>query len=303
MKKTAVTFALAGALGLGALHGLEVPALKMPPLTVDAKIGFDTEHVNHGRKEGKKCIQMAVETGADLAGGHGYLGAQSTLMLADSVPTWSGSRAMSLNHVSPYIGFSHDLADCCSLDIGYVAHLYTNLKPFELYLDNNDNVSPMQVYPISDNTNEFYVGAAMDMICSPKVYLSYDFNRKEFDLVGSLSYGYDLGTCGLNNFSVEGKAHLGYDYAKRPFGAKNFFKDIIPSYDNLIETQFMHQSKDYFYLGLGADLVYKYNEQANVRLGARYEVNSTSKKHWNNYLFGGGHKGMVWFSSAVEFSF
>ncbi|MDR2030356.1 MAG: hypothetical protein LBP65_02730 [Puniceicoccales bacterium] len=305
MKKTAVSLTLAGVLGFGALHGLEVPAFQMPPLTVDAKIGFNTEYVNHGRREGEKCIQMAVETGLDFGGGHGYIGATSALMLADSIPWWSHGRALSMNNISPYIGYSHDLANCCVLDIGYTAHLYTNVKPFERWLNMNDGWWGEQLYPIDDNSNEFYIGVTADVVCSPKLYLAYDFNRKEFDLVGSIRYGYDLTACGLNNFSLEGKAHVGYDYAKRPFGVKNFFKDVagIGSFDNPIEGRFRDQCKDYFYFGLGADLVYKYNEQSNVRIGARYEVNSTSKNHWNNALFGGGHKGLIWFSSAVEFSF
>jgi hypothetical protein len=287
MKKTAASLAMVCVLGT-------LSAMEMPQLTLDAKLGFESEHVSRGRKEGNQNFQLAAEVGTEVVGGHAYVGASSSLFLRDTIAKdgtttlWSASA----NQVSPYIGYSHDLMGRFTLDAGYIAHLYTNFRPVDDYYGlTGDGKVPLE---LARNTNELYFGATADIICSPRVYFSYDVDREEFCLSGSIGYTYDLGQFGMNRFAVDGKLELGYDYGKRPFGLKDYFKEDAVGF---------RQKKDYFFYTLGADIVYKYNEQASLRAGARYAGNSASEHNWNNAIFGCGHKDMIWFTSAVEFSF
>ncbi|MDR2341091.1 MAG: hypothetical protein LBD72_02060, partial [Puniceicoccales bacterium] len=79
MKKTLACVALVGALGM-----TELPALDLSMLSFDAKLGYESEYVTHGRKEGQENLQFAVEVGADIGGGHLYGGATSVLLFKDS---------------------------------------------------------------------------------------------------------------------------------------------------------------------------------------------------------------------------
>jgi hypothetical protein len=282
MKKTASSLILMGALGLNAA----AYGLALPPLTIDSKIGFESEYVNCGRKEGQECFQLAAETGSEFAGGHLYVGAQSAVMLGDA------GKYGSSNSVSPYIGFRRDVLGWLNVDCGYEARLYTNLRPLAAAIQGA--IVDAGGVSVVRNTNELYAGVSADVLLNPKAYLAYNFDREEFSIVGSIGYSYDLSGFSLGRFALEGKAHIGYDYAKRPFGIREFFGT---------DSNYAGKSKDYFYFGLGADLIYKYNEQANIRAGTRYEVNTASKTNWGNAIFGSGHKNLVWFTSAVEFSF
>ncbi|MDR0679177.1 MAG: hypothetical protein LBF24_02950, partial [Puniceicoccales bacterium] len=130
---------------------------------------------------------------------------------------------------------------------------------------------------------------------APRAYISYDTNRKELNISFAAGYTYDLGAIGLDHCALEGNFFCGYDYARRPFGISGFFKE-----DGLASTE----RKDYFYYGVGADVIYKYNEQASLRAGLRFSGNSAPRTSWANDLLGFvGHKDLFWFSSAVEFSF
>jgi hypothetical protein len=289
MKKTLATLALAAPFGA-------LAAFDMPALNLNSKIGFDSEYVNHGRKEGQENMTASAEIAMPVMGGQAYAGASTVLMIEDSErymlfdPRGSnGPEVLELTsigsfaEVSPYLGYSRDIAGLFTADIGYVAHLYTNLSALSvLGVD------------LKRNTNELYVGGAVNTLFSPKGYIAYDFDRDEFDITVSGTYSYDLGNFGMNHFAVEGKVLLGFDHVRRPYGIKGFFATNLD------------ESKNYFYFGLGADLVFKYNEQASIRGGLHLSGNSVSKGNWANRGVLNdkeSHKNLVWFSSAVEFSF
>ncbi|MDR0428618.1 MAG: hypothetical protein LBG86_01115, partial [Puniceicoccales bacterium] len=226
MKKT-IACMLAAAVGFASLQALDVP-----PLTLASTIGFNTEYVNHGRKEGHQNVQMSAEMGADVLNSHAYVGARSVLFLKDDAIDLGkrdenirsnfpfSNRSISANEIAPYVGFTYDLQDCVTLDAGYVAHVYTNLKSLvntKSATDTaNTGIGP-DGYVIARNTNELYIGARFDVTFLPEVYISYDFDREEFDINGAAVYSYDLGQVGIPHFAFECSAKAGYDYAKRPF--------------------------------------------------------------------------------------
>ncbi|MDR2664431.1 MAG: hypothetical protein LBB14_02810 [Puniceicoccales bacterium] len=287
MKRLLSLTALCGLLGVGSLGAFDLPIL-----TLDARVGFDSEYANRGRKEGQANFQMATETGVPIFGGHGYVGASSVLMLEDGLIDLEDhigrgghiSGNGSMNEVSANVGFCRSVGGWFTADLSYAYHMFTNLRGIV--------ASGVDIRRCS---SEISLGAVGEVLFSPKAYLSYDINRKEFNVSFAAGHTYDLGAVGLDHCAFEGNFFCGYDYARRPFGIIGFFKE-----DGLSSSE----RKDYFYYGLGADLIYKYNEQASIRAGMRFCGNSAPRTSWVNDLLGFvGHKDLLWFSSAVEFSF
>lgn len=284
---------------LSSLGCAGLSAFELPELTMDVKGGFDSEYVYRGRKQGNQNFQLGFETGTEVLGGHLYAGAWGNLLTKDTILNVPATGdiplmtnvAFSLNEAAPYIGYSYGITDMFMIDVGYIAHIYTNMKPLTQYFQNDYGQSG-----IARNTNEIYLGVAADVILSPKVYVSYDFDREEFCALANVGYSYDLGQFGWNNIAIEAKGEIGYDYAKRPYGIKRYFDAFAQ------EGGALARSKDYFFWGVGANLVYKYNEHAKVKAGVKYAGNGGSKTDWQNYFFG-QHKNMCWFTSCVECSF
>jgi hypothetical protein len=268
----------------------------LPAFNVDAKVCFDTENVNRGRKEGQANFKMSTEAGVALLTGHGYIGASSVLMLEDTI------LFSSMNTVSPYIGFCHDVCGWFTIDASVAYHSYTNLNLYSFSTDIGDPSDPEDDSTIGNaaasHGTEFSIGLIGEMLFSPKLYLSYDIDRQEFNAILSASYVYDLGAVGIDHFALKGGLSVGYDSASRPFGIKGYFADGGPG--NLYD-----ESKGYVYYGVAADLVYKYNEQATFHIGVRFSGNTASENDWQNALcqFDSNSKNLLWFASAVEFSF
>ncbi|MDR2668246.1 MAG: hypothetical protein LBB38_04395 [Puniceicoccales bacterium] len=286
MKKLLSLTAFLGLAGAGALCAVDLPAFN-----VDAKVCFDTENVNRGRKEGQQNFKISTEAGVALLTGHGYIGASSVLLLED--PNIFGS----LNSVSPYVGFCHDVGGWFTVDGSLAYHRYTNVPSiFKDIASSGDGDDVI----VSDGGVELSVGFIGEMVFSPKLYFSYDFDRREFNTILSASYVYDLGALGLDRFALKGGLSLGYDTASRPYGCKAYFDGSDGDNDD---------KKGYFYYGLAADLVYKYNEQATFHAGVRFSGNAAKTSSWANSYFSFGFddyanpRNLLWFSSAVEFSF
>lgn len=302
-KKTLASLIASAALGTASLGAFE-----MPELTLDVKGGFDSEYVYRGRKQGSQNFQVGFETGTQLLGGHYYLGAWNTNMLEDQTMTFkyktndaagTFNGSLSMNETALYTGYSYGISEKVMLDLGYMAHLYTNMKPWTSAFKEEYGTG------LTRNTNEIYLGMAADVVMSPKLYFSYDFDREEFCLLGTIGYSYDLTQYGWNNIAIEVKGDFGYDYAKRPFGIKNYYSNFAKQAIHTVGGQdrtTLGTSKGYVFWSAGANLAYKYNEHAKFKVGVRYSGNAAGKNDWNNYFFG-GHKNMCWFTSCVECSF
>jgi hypothetical protein len=266
MKKIFACMALAGALGVA-----ELPALDLSALALNVKVGFETEYVTHGRKEGQQNVQIAGEVGTDISKGHLYGGLTSVVLLKDDAPP-AGVDRMSTTNISPYAGYSYDFSRLLKGDAGYVAHFYTNFSGKN----------------IKKNTNEIYAGVIFDLLFDPSVYAFYDIDRHEFSFIAVGSYVYDLSSFGLNNCSLEGKAKVGYDYSSKPFA---------------ISGGVHQESKDYIYFCFEGGFGYRHNDNTTFRGTISYSGNSASAHNWANSIFGGRHKNCVWIGGNVEFNF
>ncbi|MDR0351410.1 MAG: hypothetical protein LBH49_02070 [Puniceicoccales bacterium] len=150
------------------------------------------------------------------------------------------STLKTMNQVDVYTGFTYQMTDILSADLGYIHHFYTNLKgkvagvlgkadvpeigtaiaPNHALIDGEKYVS-YKFEPIffrKTNSNEIYAGVMADVLLNPTTYLAYDFNRRELNFEGRINYTIDLEKYGLSGFSVDLNAKLGYDRASKPFG-------------------------------------------------------------------------------------
>ena len=93
-------------------------AFDMPALKVDGQIEYNTKWVENGAVVSDHNFAPSVEVGLPLFGaGDLYAGVDAHLM------TSNGKSVQ--NRVDPYVGFSYDISDMFTLDVGYTAKIHT----------------------------------------------------------------------------------------------------------------------------------------------------------------------------------
>ena len=275
----------------------------VPPLSLGTHIAFDSEYVDRGARLGQQVFTPSIEVGASILDkGQLYFGNQNFLAVKSS----------DFNKHDFYIGFSYDITDLFTADLGFVAHIQRNLKDAfnkealrearktqgnpNLTLENLTTASggvPANLADVKKRSYEFYVGLAANVLLNPSFYYNYDFTWKRHNIEGKVNYLYDLSSVGVNGFAVDLSAKIGYDHTKRPWGIK---KDAAQRllWDNDLK-------KGYFYYGTGADLVYSFKENVQARAGVKYE-GLNKKEAWACGAYA-GRKNLVWFSTSLECGF
>ncbi|MDR1433370.1 MAG: hypothetical protein LBI61_03490 [Puniceicoccales bacterium] len=258
-------------------------------LSLETGIKFESEHVFRGRREmrnafvphvalGYRCIEDAeIYVGLDAA-------------LAAKAHSMSGV----FNSFSPCVGLEYDITDMFTVDVGYCHHFYPSIDEYEGEMDDyiKDNVKK--------NSGEIYAGLLVDVLLSPKAYISYDFTRRELAIEGHVGYYFDLSDHLLSGLGIDLGAKLGYCTSSRPYGLN---KDDIAEEG----TDDITNKKDYFYYGAAADLVYELNSNAKVKIGVACEGNSAKRNSWPNFWGAGDKKvagrSSLWFNTSVDCSF
>jgi hypothetical protein len=178
--------------------------------------------------------------------------------------------------------------------------------------DETDVISKKRTY------HEIYLGFMIDAPANPELYFTYDFTQRKANLEGRISHTFDLGTFGANGFAINLGAKVGYSHADRPYGISRKTQVAFASLDSEEdeeenendneeqELEFddptnLFEKKDWFYVGLNADLVYSLNDNAKARAGVAFTHNNAAKDSWVNNI--NSKKYNVWFSSAIELSF
>ncbi|MDR0679704.1 MAG: hypothetical protein LBF42_01555 [Puniceicoccales bacterium] len=300
MKKLAMV--ATGLLSLGYLGALEVPVLGL-----DTSIKFATRHIHRGRQQGEAVFAPKAEFGIPaFEGGKVYFGIDTVLGLGKKNDT---SVPSTRNETDPYIGISYEVTDLVTLDAGYVHHFYTNTPDESMLVgheiknkieaaNGNPDVNPgvyYYKYPTNAkrHSNEIFLGATVDVILSPALYFSYDFDAKEVDIEGRVAYTYDLSQFGAAGAALELGGKIGYDRVGKPWLQNNVESDVLGK-------------KGYFYGGLNADAIYSFNEHSKARAGVEFCGNS-SKANWlkglNTAYNPKGRKAFVWFNASVDCSF
>lgn len=263
MKKLAAI--ATGVLSLGYLGAFE-----MPQFGLDVGTKFSSEYITRGHKEGCHVFIPNAEVSVpmfDKAKVYGGIW---------SVLGTEGDLEEARNQLAPYIGASYDITDMFTLDVGYIHHFYTNTPT---------NVAGVPS-ELKRNSSEIYFGVMADVLLSPSLYFYYDFDAKEIAIEGKVAYSFDFAQFGVTGVSLDLTAKLGYDRADKPFCCSEKIDD----------------HKDVVYYGIGADLVYGFNEHTKARVGIAFEGNSGNKEEcWANEAT--GHKNFVWFNASVDCSF
>ncbi|MDR2419837.1 MAG: hypothetical protein LBD40_00725 [Puniceicoccales bacterium] len=275
----------------------------VPPLSLHTRIAFDSEYVDRGTRLGQQVFTPSIEVGASILDkGELYFGNQNFLAIKSS----------ELNKHDFYIGFTYDVTDLFTADLGFVAHIQKNLKDafnkraLQLAREeaSNPNLTlealttffggvPATLAGVKKHSYEIYLGLAANVLLNPSFYYNYDFTWRRHNIEGKVNYLYDLSSFGVNGFAVDLSAKLGFDHTKRPWGIK---KDVAQK-----ELWSKDVKKGYFYYGAGADLVYSFNENAQARAGVKYE-GQNKKKAWAYNAYA-SRKNLIWFSTSLDCGF
>ena len=247
MKKLSII--ATGLLSLGCLCAEDSATVKtmewQSKLSGNIGMKFESEHVNHGRKEiHGPAFVPSVEVSYQLFdAARAYVGTEAALRMKNT----------GVNDVAPYVGCMYDINDMFTVDAGYTHHFFDGLNE-----------------GCKRDTNEIYLGVLADVMFSPSLYCEYDFDREEINVVAAAGYSFDLSQYAINGLCVDLGTKIGYDRASKPLG-ENYNKAS-------------HGDKDYAYYGLNADLVYSITDNAKARAGVAYEGNSAKKEAWTNVL-------------------
>lgn len=222
----------------------------MPAFTVDAKIEFATKHVSEGTQTMKQNFAPKLEVGLPVfEGGNLYVGVDAYLGINSDRPH--------KNEVDPYIGFSYDITDMFTLDVGYTYKRFgmnkgrtwydmTGMQVKQLWLlpegtDANGRANALEDFRNNsedpkDNrgytldalkvkrfSHEVYAGIIADISnigLRPSLYFAYDFTQKKANVEGKVNYTLDFGKFGVNGLGLDLGAKVGYSHAKKPYGVK-----------------------------------------------------------------------------------
>ncbi|MDR0679084.1 MAG: hypothetical protein LBF24_02435 [Puniceicoccales bacterium] len=281
-----------------------------PSCTYDGEMALNGAYIRHGRKEGGTSGRMHIEAELSLPSCAVYGGLTSINMFEDDAVFFYLERDStdriraetgSLNQVAPGIGLYCEFLGSFCADVGYAAHYYSNLKTVSQFLEISFGNKCEKF------SNEVYAGLAMDVIFSPRVYVSYDINLRELDVCASGTYAYDLGHLGLDRAIVEGGLHVGFDSTQKPFCIDDFFEFPELGYG---------MRKHYTYYGGELSLCYRHSPNLTFRLSGHYDGNSAPKDSWANGYIGAEasegsigldlknkNRGLAWLSAAMAFSF
>lgn len=305
--------AIAGGLlaASGAYAGFEMPAL-----SINSNIKFETADVSEGLRSMDQNFKSTVEVGLPLFGKSDlYVGVDTTLA--------TNRRKGQSNEVEPYVGFSYDITDMFTLDLGYQFSRKLSVKG-----DNNEEIEDEELRlanggKVTDaikkqarenlkdlpkaNFHKIYVGVMADIMMKPSIYFEYDTTQKKANIEGAVDYMFDLVNFGAGGLGIDVGARVGFSHCKDPDGVKReewnkmvksnvAAKKADPDYKGWIDCK-----KSWFYAGANADLVYSLNENAKARAGVAFTFNNAKKDDYKNSMNRSKHN--VWFSSAMEFSF
>ncbi|MDR2341403.1 MAG: hypothetical protein LBD72_03720 [Puniceicoccales bacterium] len=247
-----------------ALGALVFAALPVSGFDFSMETRFDSESVACGSITGKERVSLNFEVGDSLCGGQLYAG----------FDTRYKARGGGSGKMAPYIGYSHVISDWLSFGGKYQSYFYSNIPTGEKH-----------------HTNEL----ALDLRFGPRMplglFVTYNFDEREFGAETELSGRYNLSSVGMSDFTLIGKATFGCDRCERPGGIKDFFSSGAMANDK----------KAHVYYALRGDCVYAFNDNVDMWVGMRLAGNGASKGNWIN--FPGGHQNALWWSCGVKASF
>jgi hypothetical protein len=267
------------------------------PLSLSTRLGFDTEYVYRGVRLDQQVFGPELELSTPVFGqGKLSLGNKNIL----------GVKCADRNKNDFYVGFSYDITDMFTADIGFTYRLLPNLKSAIDRDDSNffatnfrtifaslvgDTYS--QRLGIKKHNYEVSAGLVADVFLHPAINYIYDFIWERHNIEGKLNYLYDLSSIGIENSAVNLSSHVGFDHTEKPLGMKKAATEIF--------VKQCGWKKSYVYYGANADLIYYLKENTKISLGVNY-AGFNRKEAWpaDN---SGNHRNFVWLSALIACHF
>lgn len=276
-------------------------------LHVSSEIIYESEYVHRGRKLGQTIFSTTTDCSYPIAKGSIHFGLRSRTELENSRTSGTTLQNIlgeqfeaSFDTFVPYIRYEHNSSETFSATIGYMHYYYPKMHLLnESFYRASHNTMKVG---LKDHTNEIFISAWANVIFRPTICMFYNFDCKEFLIMGHLFLKYDLDKIGLANSYILVDTYLGFDHANKPYGIewKNKFWYKNPYWGTI------NGQKGYIYGGIKTNLVYSINEHAKIKTGINFEANGNTGMSWTNFTGWASHKGvkrMLWYTLAAECSF
>ncbi len=209
IKKTILAFS-------ALLAGVSAQAQEASALSVTLDVTYVSDYIFRGIKLGDASIQPSVEASY----GDFYAGA------------WHSSEISSgegLTETDFYAGYGFAATDTISIDAGVTQYTYNGGSGID--------------------STELFVGAALDSILSPSLYVYYDFDLENLTLEASIGHSFPIDAI---NASLDLSGKVGY-------------VDLEDSINSV---------GDYMYYVAGASIPFKLSETATLTVGVDYIYNT-----------------------------
>ena len=187
-----------------ALVAFAAPAIADDDVTVSASVDLTSHYVFRG----VTLAQSAIQPGVEVAIGNAYGGVWHSSSLEDA--------DIFGNETDFYIGYGFDFAEGIAGDVGVTRYDYEGG---------------------ASDTTEFYIGASLDTLLEPSLYVYYDVDLEATTVEGATSHSWNI--AGNASFDLGGiiglvDADAGeYEYASLTGSISTELTDEIGAYASL----------------------------------------------------------------------
>jgi hypothetical protein len=176
-----------------------------------------------------------------------------------------------------YVGGAYDIIELFTTDLRYT---YTRL---------GGNRKAVRAAGKKDYRHALRALLKTNVLLKPSICYVYNFTLKRHNVKGSIGHSFDLASAGINSFSINLSAHVGYARTDRPGGKKGRF-DLGGDLDG--------QKKGWPYWGANAALVCAVSKAVSAQIDVSWQGINQKKAYAYK-----GHKNAVWVGTSVDVSF
>ncbi len=276
-------------------------------LHINSEIAYESEYVHRGRKLGQRIFISSADVSYPTAKGTLHIGLKSRTELESAYTSGATLERIlgeqfeaSFNVIVPYIRYEHQLSDIFTITLGYLHYYYPKMQDLNdaFYQASNHLLR----IGLEDHANEIMFGAWTNVIFRPTIFMSYNFDFKEFCTTGHLFLKYNLDKIGLPKSYILADTYLGFDHSDKPYGIE--FKSPFWYKNPYCGT--INGHKGYIYGGAKVYFIHAFNEHSRIKTGINFEANGNTGMSWTNFTGWASHKGvkqMLWYNLAIDCSF
>ena len=240
------------------------------PLALETSIGFNSEDTTYGCRGEKRAPYFTISEKLPFSlfeGAKIYFSNENSLYVKDAND----------NSFDFHTGFSYDITDIFTGELRYT---YTKL---------GGDRKAVRAAGKKDYRHSVRALLKAKTLLKPAIAYVHNFTLKRNHIKGTIGHTFDLAPSGINGFSIDLGAHLGYAKTERPGGKKGRFD---------VGGDLNGKKKAWVYGGANADLVYKFNPKASAKVGVNVQGMNAKKAYAYK-----GHKSAVWVATSVDCSF